>query len=752
MAQGIGISARLMLKVPRNTGTGLSMFSRLIASAIAACLLSMPLATPLQAGMVLRFEPDPAQTAALTAFLRNELPDLRPWTEEAGTSAFCGENAAEPRLRALLMGLNYRGTERELAGSLHDLELMQATFAARDGIVLENTVIAGRADRQEAFDAMTALINCVSRDDQVVFYFAGLSYQAEGPAVSEDAMAAACEQAGVAAELQGQCLEWVRGALFGKGPSGLRDLRDHLEGTSGTRLILDVSADGSQVTHSLRGDDLANFALAVRKRGASIFFIFDGCYAGGLSLGTRQNKLLQWHAEAGETGLEASWFELASGRLGEFAAFYAVGSDGLALEKQLGDRVHGLFTFSLAKVLQAEQRPTVQHIAELLSEEMRSFRDVASVFSWPVFEATRPDMALLAAELPATAGIEIESPVATRGAFFARGEIVELRGRLAAAADIVIIDGKEIALDSAGRFTHAVELNGRTRIDATIISRGRVLTQPLTFTFEGDVEAALAQGRRYALVIGNQNYLNPGFSTLRTPIDDAVAVATQLRDRYGFETSLTVDDRSFELVVTDATRDTMHRTLNRLANVLTPLDSLLIYYAGHGVWSEAEQRGYWVPIDGEADFLGSLFSSDDLRAYLARIPARKVLVVSDSCYAGSLARSAGTALPLQEGRRLALVENSQLKSRVFLAAGGQHPVWDGGGSGHSIFAAALLNGLEQMEQDAFSAQELFTGYLAPLVARADQRPLWQAFDQDAGHEEGDFVFARAGVDLLAPNS
>ena len=49
-----------------------------------------------------------------------------------------------------------------------------------------------------------------------------------------------------------------------------------------------------------------------------------------------------------------------------------------------------------------------------------------------------------------------------------------------------------------------------------------------------------------------------------------------------------------------------------------------------------------------------------------------------------------------------------------------------------------------MRYDAFSARELFDGYLLPLViANADQEPQFRPIER-AGHEGGDIVFVRKG--------
>jgi formylglycine-generating enzyme required for sulfatase activity len=86
------------------------------------------------------------------------------------------------------------------------------------------------------------------------------------------------------------------------------------------------------------------------------------------------------------------------------------------------------------------------------------------------------------------------------------------------------------------------------------------------------------------------------------------------------------------------------------------------------------------------------------------------------------------------------------RSRTLMASGGDEPVADGGGGGHSIFASALLSGLRQMERPRFTASELFSDYVIERVAgRADQTPVYNPL-RNSGHESGDFVFTKIKLD------
>jgi hypothetical protein len=75
-----------------------------------------------------------------------------------------------------------------------------------------------------------------------------------------------------------------------------------------------------------------------------------------------------------------------------------------------------------------------------------------------------------------------------------------------------------------------------------------------------------------------------------------------------------------------------------------------------------------------------------------------------------------------------------------MSSGGDEPVADGGGMGHSIFASALLQGLGHMDEGEFTATDLFVKFIQPQVAgRSEQVPQYGLIS-GSGHQAGDFVF------------
>jgi hypothetical protein len=192
----------------------------------------------------------------------------------------------------------------------------------------------------------------------------------------------------------------------------------------------------------------------------------------------------------------------------------------------------------------------------------------------------------------------------------------------------------------------------------------------------------------------------------------------------------------------NATRAQIFSALSAYRRGLEPDASLLIYYAGHGYNDKEANKAYWLPVDATLDDTANWIIADEITAGVRVIPARHVLIISDSCYSGMLTR--GLAVPPLSTRDQFLQKMSAGHSRTLMASGGDEPVADGGEGGHSIFAAALLRGLQNMITSQFTAAELFSNYIIePVAGQAEQTPVYDLL-RNSGHEDGDFVFLRTG--------
>jgi hypothetical protein len=126
--------------------------------------------------------------------------------------------------------------------------------------------------------------------------------------------------------------------------------------------------------------------------------------------------------------------------------------------------------------------------------------------------------------------------------------------------------------------------------------------------------------------------------------------------------------------------------------------------------------------------------------------AKHVMVISDSCYSGTLSRQTfGTKTRKLTRKEKVQRFNSLIsrRSRTVLSSGGLEPVFDSAGGDHSVFAAPLLEILEN-NTEVVDGEDLYNK-LFPKVKKivhainADQSPEYAPI-KSAGHDSGGFLF------------
>jgi hypothetical protein len=245
----------------------------------------------------------------------------------------------------------------------------------------------------------------------------------------------------------------------------------------------------------------------------------------------------------------------------------------------------------------------------------------------------------------------------------------------------------------------------------------------------------LLTGNYRALVIGINYYSNLKDKDLKTAVYDAKAVSNILRNKYGFTVTTLLNEQ--------ASRKGILSAYQQLIEKSSKNDNLLIYYAGHGHHNKEMGKAYWVPSDATLEEYDWIIA-DRITGYMKGSEARKILIVSDSCYSGAIPKTSSRLLQPRwkvnaQTRQRFLKQILRDKSRILISSGGDYPVSDVGGKGHSIFAQAFLDGLQE-SNPAFTAEELFN-YVQQRVAG---NHTWQVpgifFISNSGHQGGDFVF------------
>ena len=236
------------------------------------------------------------------------------------------------------------------------------------------------------------------------------------------------------------------------------------------------------------------------------------------------------------------------------------------------------------------------------------------------------------------------------------------------------------------------------------------------------------------VIIGIDEYVNASHKKLDNAVLDVKRFEKVLSERYNFclEQSITNSE---------ATRANIIDKLDDLKEYIAPSDNLIIYYAGHGNQDPITKQGYWIPTEAN-DRISSFIPNQTILDTIKKIDAKHILLISDSCFSGSLitnSRSISTSKTNQE--------LDKLKSRWIFTSGGEETVKDGISGKGSPFSNCVNEYLEKNKSIEFSAKEFFDEVIQALQGKISYHPRAEEFVECPGHEGGQMIFRLASDEL-----
>lgn len=212
-----------------------------------------------------------------------------------------------------------------------------------------------------------------------------------------------------------------------------------------------------------------------------------------------------------------------------------------------------------------------------------------------------------------------------------------------------------------------------------------------------------------ALVIGLGRYREKAIPAVKYAARDAEVVARYLENVGG------VSAENLKVITDDsATKSDLEAYLEDwLPRRVGPESTVFVYYAGHGAPDPAGKESYLVPFEGHPDFPTKLYPLSRMYAALAKLPAKHIVVMLDSCFSGAKGR--GVA---QEGARplISAMETASLDPKLTVLAGatGSQITSDYDKAEHGLFTYFLLKGLRG-DADADRDGVVNLGELYPFV-------------------------------------
>lgn len=293
----------------------------------------------------------------------------------------------------------------------------------------------------------------------------------------------------------------------------------------------------------------------------------------------------------------------------------------------------------------------------------------------------------------------------------------------------------------------------KTSIILALIAQLALFTYPLSASSENNRGLALVpvdkkapssfnKSTYRALIIGNDRYRDKDkhWKPLKTAVSDARAVKNLLETSYGF---------SDVNVLENATRRDVLQAFESLSKKVLPNDNVLVYYAGHGFMETDTQKGFWVPVDAQGTDKTTYLRNSTIRDELTTIASRAkhTLLVSDSCFSGSLLRRGTRGISVNTDNEQYYKKVSNKKSVQIMAAGGLEFVDDNyQSSDHSPFTYFFLNELKNNDRPMLTLSELSTNVEKAVANNVDQVPESGVL-QGAGDELGEFIFIKVDVEV-----
>jgi hypothetical protein len=233
-------------------------------------------------------------------------------------------------------------------------------------------------------------------------------------------------------------------------------------------------------------------------------------------------------------------------------------------------------------------------------------------------------------------------------------------------------------------------------------------------------------GIYHALLIGISDYDSTALN-LEHPVLDAKALKKILIKEYEFEEATVY-------TLLNPSRQQILIALYSLRKKISPVDNLLIFYAGHGFWDADANQGYWWPRDASPENPSNWLSNSDIREQIRGIKSAHTLLISDACFSGGILKVRGVS-SIRDAP-LDIASLYKLPSRRAITSGTMTEVPD-----RSVFFSYLLKRLTSNTEKYISSQSLFDSFKKAVINNSLIVPQ-DGVIADTGDEGGDFIFIR----------
>ncbi|MEM7105520.1 MAG: caspase family protein [Bacteroidota bacterium] len=238
----------------------------------------------------------------------------------------------------------------------------------------------------------------------------------------------------------------------------------------------------------------------------------------------------------------------------------------------------------------------------------------------------------------------------------------------------------------------------------------------------------ISEGTSWFFGIGINDYLE--FPDLNNAVKDVTDIQKILHKKYKLE-----EAHSFLILDDEAIEENIIDRFDWLAKDVQLDDKLIIYYSGHGHLNKDTGLGYWIPHDAKKDKTSRYIRNSTIHEYIKVIKAKHILLISDSCFSGSLFARGGN-----RSTNTSLDELETFASRWAICSGRHdEEVYDGQPGGNSPFAEAILDTLLNNQKKALNVSKLSERIMEQTRANYQQLPEGSPL-YGVGHKGGQYIF------------
>ena len=238
---------------------------------------------------------------------------------------------------------------------------------------------------------------------------------------------------------------------------------------------------------------------------------------------------------------------------------------------------------------------------------------------------------------------------------------------------------------------------------------------------------------KYALIIGNTEYTDPGLAQLTAPGKDAEDFARVLKDQ---------DIGAFDYVniLLNQLSSTVSEAIDEFFDLKKPDDLLVLYFSGHGVRDELGALYLAVKNTIRSRLRSTAIKSDYIREAMDQSRSKRQVLILDCCNSGAFPQ--GTKAEL--GGAMGMTKAFQGYGRfVLTASDATQFAWEGdkviGKTANSLFTHFLVKGLEgeadNNSDGKITVDELYD-YAYEQISRVTPK---QTPTKSASKQEGEII-------------